>query len=502
MASRLLGFLAREGPLMADPHESQEEAFRTSSEERYRSLVVACPDAVVMSDLQGQILFASPQTLKLFGLPEDYDLRGKRVLDYIIEADQARLTANIVTLVATGERLNTEYTALRADGTTVSLEVSTAVVREAVDRPPAVMAVIRDVTERKRAQETLQQSLDQLQTIYNEMIEGLVITDLESKRFVRVNSSLCRMLGYSEEELLSLALQDIHPPEAIPDDLRRFQAAAEGRVTINEDRPVLRKDGSILYADITGHRIVYNGRSCLLALFRDVTERKQTQEALGRERVTLLHMLRASDCDRQSIAYEIHDGLAQDLAAAIMQFQAYEHFKEQNRATAKEAFDAGKQLLRQAYTEARRLISGVRPPILDESGLVAALEHLIHDQGVHGGPIIEFQSEVKSERLPLILENTIYRMAQEALTNACRHSRSHKIRVSLMQDEHQICLEVEDWGIGFHPAVVPEDRFGLEGIRERARLLGGQVTIQSQPEKGSLVRVTLPLLKAEPRPQT
>ena len=114
-----------------------------------------------------------------------------------------------------------------------------------------------------------------------------------SKRngFVRVNSSMCRMLGYSEEELLAASIKDIHPPEELPDDLQRFQAAAEGRVSINEDRPVLRKDGSIFYADITGHPILYEGRPCLLALFRDVTGRRQAQAARERERRTLKHML-------------------------------------------------------------------------------------------------------------------------------------------------------------------------------------------------------------------
>ena len=97
---------------------------------------------------------------------------------------------------------------------------------------------------------------------------------------------MCRMLGYSEEELLAASIKDIHPPEEVPNDLQRFQAAAEGRVSINEDRPVLRKDGSVFYADITGHRVFYNERPCLLALFRDITERKQAQEALRKEYAT------------------------------------------------------------------------------------------------------------------------------------------------------------------------------------------------------------------------
>ena len=133
------------------------------------------------------------------------------------------------------------------------------------------------------ANEHLRQSNDELRTIYGGMIEGLLVTDIETKRFVRANPSMCHMLGYSEEELLAASIKDIHPPEEVPDDLQRFQAAAEGRVSINEDRPVLRKDGSVFYADITGHRVFYNERPCLLALFRDITERKQAHEALRKE---------------------------------------------------------------------------------------------------------------------------------------------------------------------------------------------------------------------------
>lgn len=202
----------------------------------------------------------------------------------------------------------------RKDGTVFYADITGN--RIECDGRPCLLVFGRDVTARKKAEEALQESIDQLQTIYNGMIEGLLITDIATKQFVRVNASLCRMLGYTEEELLKASIRDIHPVEEVPNDLERFQAAADGRVSINEDRPVLRKDGSIFFADITGHPIVYAGRRCLLALFRDVTERKQAHGALMRERKTLQHMLRASDHERQLIAYEIHDGLAQQLAAA------------------------------------------------------------------------------------------------------------------------------------------------------------------------------------------
>lgn len=580
------------------------------SEENYRSLLEASPDCVVMCDTSGRLLFASRQTWQLLGLPEGMEITGDSMFEYTAEQDRERLAANFARLAEEGVRRNTEYTALRRDGTTLPVEVSSAVIRDSRGQTKAVMGVIRDISqrkqaeeslrqseerfrvafdespvgmvigigdgvivrvnralcrlgnytaeeltgrhvqefthpddralsaplvkkllageipsftlekrfikkdgrvvwarattaaihgpdgklafalgiledidERKRAREALRQSYDQLQTIYDGMVEGVLITDIETKRFVRANSSMCRMLGYTEEELLAASVKDIHPAEEVPEDLRRFRAAAEGRVSINEDRPVLRKDGTIFYADISGHPVLYDGRSCLLALFRDVSERREAQEALRRERRTLLHLLRAGDHERQLIAYDIHDGLTQQLAAAMMQLQTYEHLKKDQPGNAKTAYDAGVQMLKQAHFEARRLISGVRPPILDESGIVAAIAHLVHEQSLAAEPRIEFQSDVQVERLPAILENAVYRMAQEALANACQHSGSEKVRVSLAQDGRLLRLEVQDWGTGFALRSVPEDRFGLEGIKQRTRLLGGELAIESEPRE-------------------
>ncbi|MCX7426401.1 MAG: transporter substrate-binding domain-containing protein [Planctomycetia bacterium] len=154
-------------------------------------------------------------------------------------------------------------------------------VRERTADLAAANRGLRDqIRERRQAEEALQQANAQLQMILDEMIDGLLITDIETKRLMRVNASLCRMFGYSEEEMLRRSIKDLHPAPAVDEDLRRFEAAAEGRVTLNENRPTLRNDGSIFYADISGRRILYRGRPCLLALFRDITERKRAEESL------------------------------------------------------------------------------------------------------------------------------------------------------------------------------------------------------------------------------
>ena len=231
---------------------------------------------------------------------------------------------------------------------------------------------------------------------------------------------------------------------------------------------------------------------------RDITERKQAQEALENEHRTLKHLLQSSDHERQVIAYEIHDGLAQQLAGAIMQFDAYAHQKDSKPKLAAKAFDAGMTMLRQGHFEARRLISGVRPPILDEAGIVAAISHLVNEERRKKGPNIEYLANVTFDRLTPILENAIYRIVQEGLSNACEHSESKKVRVELVQQGDQVRIAVQDWGVGFNPNDIEEGHFGVAGIRVRARLLGGSAVITSEPGKGTRIVVELPIVMRRP----
>jgi PAS domain S-box-containing protein len=327
------------------------------------------------------------------------------------------------------------------------------------------------------------------------MFDGLLIVDAETKRYVKTNASICRMLGYSEAELLSMSTQDIHPADEVPVALETIRARAEGRLRGHIETRMLRKDGDVLYADVVGNRLTYGGRPCVASFFRDITEQKRVQVALERERRTLEHMLQASDHERQLIAYDIHDGLAQQLTGAIMQFQAYDHLNACRPDEAKKAYDGGVMLLRQGHAEARRLISGVRPPILDESGVMAAVSHLIHDPAFDQGPKIDFRSSVKFTRLAPVVENVIYRIVQEGLSNARTHSQSEQIVVSLIQRGNRLRIKVRDWGIGFNIDTVRKDRFGLDGIRERARLLGGNCGIRSKPGKGTAIMVELPVVE-------
>ena len=241
-------------------------------------------DGIVACDAEGVLTLFNPATRQFHGLPEEpisadewpehFDLylpdgttRMRKEDVPLYRALRGETVQNVEMVIAPrhGKRLR-----LLADGQQLLVD----------GRLAGAVAVMHDISERTESEENLRQAHDQLQTIYGGITEGLLITDIETKQFVRVNSSLCQMLGYTEEELLALSIPKIHPPEEASNDLQRFQAAAQGRVSINENRPVIRKDGSIFYADITGRRIAYDGRPCLLALFRDITDRKRAEQQM------------------------------------------------------------------------------------------------------------------------------------------------------------------------------------------------------------------------------
>jgi PAS domain S-box-containing protein len=463
----------------------------------FKRFVEAAGEGFAMADLNHQVTYANPAMLGLMGLHSSGQAVGRNLMSLHPQSVQGIIGEAVIPTLLHGGHWKGETPIRSRAGQKRQALAHAFLVRNENGTPSHYGVVVTDITERKQAEEALRQSHDELETVYDGMVEGLVILDSETMRIVRVNSALCRLLGYAEEELLSMSITDIHPADDYTGTLKRIQTRIVGQVQEDTNVPMLRKDGSIVYADIMGNSLTYGGRPCVLGLFRDVTERRQAQAALERERQTLKYMLQSSDHERQVIAYEIHDGLAQYLYGSIMQFEVYDHLKETKPKDAKKAFAAGITLLHQSHADARRLISGVRPPILDDEGLAAAIPHLVNDFKRQEGTDIELHTEIKFDRLAPILENAVYRIAQEALTNACKHSKSEQIRVELVQHGDNVRLVVQDWGTGFDRSEVEDGRFGLAGMRERARLLGGTISVESTPGEGTCITVELPLAMRE-----
>jgi signal transduction histidine kinase len=217
--------------------------------------------------------------------------------------------------------------------------------------------------------------------------------------------------------------------------------------------------------------------------------------ATQRQLQLLRRLLDFCERDRKLMAYELHDGPVQQMTGCLMHLQSLQRLNENVPGQAAKLLQTGIQLLKDGIAEARRLINGLTPPILDEVGLVGAIERLVYKSRETHGAAIEFVHAIQFVRLAPPLEHAIFRVVQESLSNACRHSRSPRIKITLLQHGDRIHLEVRDWGVGFDPDSVGANRFGLKGIRQRARVMDGTANIDSAVGRGTCVTVEFPSLE-------
>ena len=446
------------------------------------------------------LMYLNPTLCRMLGEQRPEDRIGQHLSIYYSDESNRRGKEEIEPILKQRGRWEGELPMLTRQGISIPTWQNSFLIRDERGNPLRLAVVITDITERKRAEETLRASEERFRVTFEEAPVGMAIC-VGDGVIVKANRALCRMGGYTQEELIGRHVRDFTHPED-----RQLSEPFVKRLLTGEipsftlEKRFLRKDGQPTWAQATtaaAHdpdgKIAF-----VLGVVEDITEHKRAQDALQQEHRTLRHLLQSSDHERQLIAYEIHDELAQQLAGAIMQFQAFSYLKGAKPADAARAFDAGVTMLEQSHFEVRRLISGVRPPILDEEGVVAAILHLVTEERRQKGRKIEYLGKVNFKRLTPILENAIYRIAQEALTNACKHSKADTVYVELVQRGDQIRIEVRDQGVGFKPEDVGESRFGLDGIRERARLLGGKATIESRPGQGTKVRAELPIVLRRP----
>ncbi len=294
--------------------------------------------------------------------------------------------------------------------------------------------------------------------------------------------------GFTTDHVVGRSICDFTTPESAI-ELRReidevFATGAERRL----ETTVKTLTGAINYFSLRLGPVIASGRTVgVLVCCENILPLKTSEQSLNHERNVLRRLLAIQERERQLVSYEIHDGLSQYLAGALMHLQAYRYATPD--ATAIE-LEEGIRLLQAAAEESRRLIGGLRPPALDELGIVEAVEALLDDARVEI-PAIAFVHSLPGGRLPPQLETTIFRIVQESITNARKHAAAGSLRVEIERLGDRVRLRVEDDGAGFDPALVPEDRFGLEGIRQRARLLGGEPQITSRPGQGTTIEVVL-----------
>jgi two-component system sensor histidine kinase DegS len=231
--------------------------------------------------------------------------------------------------------------------------------------------------------------------------------------------------------------------------------------------------------------------------YPDSTRREDLAEPLPRKENDLRQLLALYSRERRLIVYDLHDGLAQYLSGAMLHLQAYFTSQDGNSQTGGESWKKGLDFITRGITELRKVMQGLQSGIRDENGIMESLAVLVEMHRKDYGVDIKFRHVMRCKSLAPPLKNAVFRILQESLGNACRHSRSKMIQVQIVQRGVRMHLEVRDWGIGFNLNNVEKDRNGLLGIRQRAELLGGQAAIKSAPGAGTRIYVELPVVEAD-----
>ncbi len=298
----------------------QAEEALIESEEKYRALFETSLDGISLLDLNGKIIFANNQVVKLFGYNQLSEFIGLNGFGLIHPEDKPKMDLYFEEFITTGVITNCEVRSVKKDGSEFIGEYSATIIKNADGNPIYMMDVVRDITERKRVEDALRDSEARYRLLFEKSADGILIADVETKTFKYANPALCRMLGYTEKELTRMGLADIHPKHDLQLIIAEFESLTRGDKTLAPDIPCLRKDGSIMFADINSTNITIEGRACSVGLFRDITARKLVDEALKKSE---LRFKQISENSQESIWEVDSNGLYTYISPVIKEVLGY-----------------------------------------------------------------------------------------------------------------------------------------------------------------------------------
>jgi diguanylate cyclase (GGDEF)-like protein/PAS domain S-box-containing protein len=171
-----------------------------------------------------------------------------------------------------------DYRFFRKDGSEAALHTIGHLFRDPSGAPMRMVGIVQDITERVEGELRLRESEDKFRSIFEQATDGIMIADAESKKQIDANVAMCAMLGYTRDEIIGLGIEDIHPIKDLPAVRGLFDKQVRGEISLAPDVPMLRKDGSVLYADVNAARVTLGGKECLVGVFRDTTEHKKADE--------------------------------------------------------------------------------------------------------------------------------------------------------------------------------------------------------------------------------
>jgi PAS domain S-box-containing protein len=358
---------------------------------------------------------------------------------------------------------------------------------------PCFICSAIDITERKRIEEDLKSSELRYRTLVEQASDAIIITD-EIGNLVEMNTSFCKMFGYSEKELLGMNMTELTDPEQLKNDPLQIDLLLAGK-TIFGERRMKKKDATIV--DVEANVQMLPDKR-ILAIMRDITDRKKAEEKLNTsyEQIRSLseHLTNVREEERKHIAREIHDELGQELTVLKMDVGSLVKKLPLADDIIRKRLASLSGLIDNIVQSLRRIASELRPSLLDDLGLPAAIAWHMEEFEKRSGIKAHFTEPKDEWMLPDRVKINLFRIVQEATTNIGRHSKATELHVNLERNDDSIALRVFDNGVGFNTeTVLKRNTLGILGMRERSSIVGGKLEIKTAPGNGTEILVSVPL---------
>ena len=463
---------------------------------RLAALLDSAMDAIITVDEAQTIVLYNRAAERIFGWPAQ-QARGMSLDELIPSRYRASHGGHVRQFGATGtssRRMSGSSVVYgrRANGEEFPVDASIS----QLDTPEGKLytVILRDVTDRVRAQDEQSRLAARLAGLLDSAMDGIITTDA-GQRIVLYNRAAEKIFGWSQAEVIGQPLDVLLPARFRTAHAAQVQGFGRTGVTSRRmgDGLVihgLRRSGEEFPMDASISQLEAPEGKLYTVILRDVTERVRAQHDLA---AFAAQASAIREQEKSRVARELHDELAQSLTALKMDAMWLREHLKSDPAQAQAKLDAMLAMLDASVASTRRIAADLRPLVLDDLGLVPAIEWLVQNFTQRSGVACELDAPDDIE-LGEPHATAVFRMVQESLANVAKHARATQVAVVLRRLPGAIRLEVQDDGVGFDTTAPRRaESLGLAGLRERAQLAHGSLEIRSQPGQGTHVQAVLPV---------
>lgn len=479
------------------------------SEERFRAFFNSNVIGTFYGDLHGNVFSANDEFLRILGLTKQ-DIENKKIrIQNFTPPEYLKLDEeNLNSAIIIGSCHPYEKQFIRKNGERIWVLIGFVIVGH---KSEEILAYILDLTKLKETEENYkklyienEELLQRFQLHLERIPLAYLIIDKDFKiKFF--NPEAEKIFGYKNKEVKGKDPYEFLIPETskalVEEKRKRWLLGDMNANSINEN---ITKDGRIILCEWYNTPILdENGNLVeVISMGIDVTEREKSKEELIKSeqklRALASHLQYIREEERAAIARELHDELGQILTSVKMNLmmmtkQVIQEDESFDKTIFENEIQSMNEMIEHSVRRLKKLISELRPEVLDNLGLIPAVEWLVEQFISRSGIKVNFSPQIKKINLPKDKQLNIYRIIQESLTNVLRHSKANQINLDIFESDNNICIVIKDNGIGFNPEKLdPLHSIGITGMKERALTFGASLNIESLPGLGTTVLLSVP----------